>query len=523
MNKPNILLILADDMGFADLGCYGSEIRTPHLDALAAGGVRFSQMYNCARCCPSRAALLTGLYPHQAGVGAMVKNLGRPSYQGYLNDACVTFGEVLGQAGYATGYAGKWHTGGVWPRGDNGPARWRFDDPTHPTPFTRGFQRFYGNLAGGGSYFQPAAIVEQDRIVEQPDDFYTTDYYTTHAIAMMRAAHAAGRPFCTHVCYNAPHWPLHAWPADVERYRGVYGKGWDYFRTARHESLKGMGMLSARWPISPRDPDAPAWTDAPHRDWDALRMAAYAGMIECLDRNIGRLLDELRTMDAWENTWVIFLSDNGGCHEFLKPGAGAERELPRARDGRPVRFGNQPGLPPGSPDTFMSYDLPWANVSNTPFRLFKHWVHEGGIAAPCVMSWPARIKRSGITHAPAHIMDITASLIAAAGASYPESFNGRPIAPLEGEILLPLLDGLDWRRCRPMFWEHEGNRAVRRDQWKLVSRHNGPWELYDMTADRTELSDLVERYPDIVAELARLYGVWAERCGVMPWPLQSAG
>lgn len=517
-DQPNIVLMLADDMGFADLGCFGAEIPTPNLDALASNGWRFSQMYNCARCCPSRASLLTGLYPHQAGVGAMLQNQGTPAYQGYLRDDCVTIAEVLGKAGYFTGYTGKWHTGGVWPRREGDPKKWRFDDPTHPTPRMRGFERFYGNPSGGGSYFEPAAIAEDETLVELPDDFYTTDSYTTKALDMMDEATASQRPFFLHICYNAPHWPLHAKTADIERHRGVYEKGWDYFRTARHEELKGLGILSERWDISPRDPQVHAWEDEERKDWEALRMATYAAMVDCLDQNVGRVVRKLRELGQLENTILIFLSDNGGCHEFLPEGARKHDEVNRTRDGRHIRFGNIEGLTPGGVDTFMSYDRPWANVSNAPFRMFKHWVHEGGISAPFILSWPAKLREPAIVHEPCHIIDIAATCIDAAGADYPEQFGGKAVTPIEGESFLDLLDGNPWRRHEPIFWEHMGNEAVREDVWKLVRKKNGPWELYNLENDRTELHDLIGGEAERATRMRGMYDHWAERCGVLPRP-----
>lgn len=513
--RPNILLLLADDMGYSDIGCFGGEIATPNLDRLAAGGLRMSSVYNCARCCPSRASLLTGLHPHQAGIGHMVADRGLRAYQGYLTDDCATLAEVLGPAGYLTAYCGKWHSGGTWPRASGDAARWRFDDPTHPTPTRRGFERFYGNLAGGGSYFN-IHLAEQERVIELPGGFYTTDHYTAKALEYMDEARAQERPFFVHLCYNAPHWPLHALPEDIAKYRGRYRKGWDAIRTARHEQLKGMGILDARWDISPRDADAPAWSDVARKDWEDARMAVYAAMVDRLDQNVGRIVRHLEQTGQLDNTLILFLSDNGGCAEGVGVGPRA-MEVQTTRDGLPMRFGNDPSLEPGGPDTFMSYDLPWANASNSPFRRFKHWVHEGGISTPFVAHWPRGIPAGGIRHEAAHFVDIAATLYDVAGAAYPAERAGCRLQPLEGESLLPLLRGGAWQRQSPLFWEHEGNRAVRDGALKLVRRHPGAWELYDMEADRTELRDLAGRCPADVARLAAAYAAWAARCGVVEW------
>lgn len=513
--RPNILLLLADDMGFSDIGCFGGEIATPNLDRLAAGGMRMTSLYNCARCCPSRASLLTGLYPHQAGIGHMVENRGHRAYQGYLTDDCATLAEVLAPAGYHTALCGKWHTGGSWPRADGDAARWRFDDPTHPTPLSRGFDRFYGNLAGGGSYFN-IHLVEQDRVVELPEGFYTTDHYTSKALEAMDEARSLDRPFFVHLCFNAPHWPLHARPEDIAKYRGRYRQGWDVLRTARHERLKGMGLVDRSWEISPRDADAPPWQDVPHQEWEDARMAVYAAMVDRMDQNIGRVVRHLEATGQLDNTLILFVSDNGGCAEGVGIGPRA-MEIQTTRDRRPMRFGNDPSIEPGGPDTFMSYGLPWANASNSPFRRFKHWVHEGGISTPCVAHWPRRIPAGAIRHETVHFIDMAATLYDAARAPYPNELRGRRVQPLEGESFLPLLGGGPWQRVNPLFWEHEGNRAVREGALKLVCRHPGEWELYDMASDRTELRDLAARHPADVARLAKAYGEWAGRCGVMEW------
>ncbi|MFP4053436.1 MAG: arylsulfatase [Phycisphaerae bacterium] len=515
--RPNFLLILADDMGFSDLGCYGSTVRTPNLDDLAGRGVRFTQMYNCARCCPTRASLMTGLYPHQAGIGDMVSDKGiGPAYQGYLRQDTATIAEVLADAGYRTLHTGKWHAGGFWSRVDT--ETWRIGQPTHPLPVDRGFDEFYG-LPGGGSYFYPNPLMRGHDIIDVPEGFYTTDNYTDEMVKMIRRSVAEGEPFFAHVCYNAPHWPLHAWEEDIERYRGQFRNGWDAHRTARHEELKGMGILSDKWDISPRDEHAPLWEDAPHHDWEDARMATYAAMVDRLDQGVGRLLATLDELGVADNTVVMFLSDNGGSAEFLKENGRAEAELKTTRDGRSVKVGNVPGLEPGGPQTFMSYDVQWSNVSNSPFRLHKHWVHEGGISTPFILHWPAGLQGQGrIEHTPAHIIDIVATCLDLAGAEYPDEHHGRPVQPLEGESFAPLLRGQPWQRQQPICWEHEGNRAVRMGEWKLVSQwEKGGWELYDMNEDRTELHDLATVNAAKAADLEKVYEDWAHRVGVIPW------
>ena len=518
--KPNIIVILVDDMGYSDIGCFGAEIRTPNLDSLAEGGLRFSQMYNSARCCPSRAALLTGLNPHQAGIGHMVADLGVPEYQGYLKENAVTIAEALKADGYSTYMSGKWHVGGDYNLAD--PNSWTPSAPNFPTPTQRGFDRYFGILAGAGNFYFPKTLMAQDALVplSDLDDFYLTDAISDNAVSMIGEAVAQDSPFFMYVAYTAPHWPLHAHEEDIARYEGQYRSGWEELRASRHEKLKGEGLVDEKWEISPRDVDSPPWDDVDDPDWQDIRMAVYAAQIDRVDQGVGRILTALRSAGADDNTLIMFLSDNGGCAEFLAE----DGVMPQpARyggvnpDGNPVVVGNIPGLRPGGPQTFMSYDLPWANASNTPFRRFKRWTHEGGISTPFIMSWPARIREAGIVHSPVHLIDIMSTCLDAAGASQPTERAGQQTIPIEGESMLPAIDRGDWARERPIVWEHEGSRAVRQGRWKLVSAIGGGWELYDMELDRTELDDLYTRNRSKSRDLERIYEEWAERCGVLPW------
>ncbi len=521
-SRPNIIVILVDDMGYSDIGCFGSEIRTPNLDSLAAGGLRFSQMYNSARCCPSRAALLTGLNPHQAGIGHMVANLGVPEYQGYLKENAVTVAEALKADGYSTFMSGKWHVGGDYNLAD--PDSWTPSAPGFPTPTQRGFDRYFGILTGAGNFYFPKTLMDQDTLVPlaELDDFYLTDAITDNAVSMIGEGVAQDNPFFMYVTYTAPHWPLHALEEDIARYEGQYRGGWEELRTSRHENLKSDGVLDEKWEISPRDADSPPWDDVDDPDWQDIRMAVYAAQVDRVDQGVGRILAALRSAGVDDNTLIMFLSDNGGCAEFLAE----DGSLPQPSrysgvnpDGTPVVVGNVPGLRPGGAETFMSYDLPWANASNTPFRRFKRWTHEGGISTPFILSWPARIGEPGIVHSPVHLIDIMPTCLDAAGASQPAERAGQQTIPLEGESILPAIERRGWEREHPIVWEHEGSRAVRQGQWKLVSAIGGGWELYDMERDRTELDDLYARNRPKAQELERIYEEWAERCGVLPWPV----
>ena len=498
--RPNIVLIMADDMGFSDIGCYGGEIHTPNLDTLAAGGLRFTQFYNAARCCPTRASLLTGLYPHQAGIGHMVGNKGYPPYQGYLNEHCLTIAEAMKLGGYRTLMSGKWHVG------ENRP-HW---------PVDRGFDKYFGLISGGANYFditktKAKGVKRQMAMDDKPytppkEGFYLTDAFSDNAVKFIDQYGRGPEPFFLYLPYTAPHWPLHALPEDIAKYKGKYMKGWDKLREERRERMIRMGIISDKWPLSPRDATTWPWAEEKNKELLDLKMAVYAAQIERMDYGIGQVLDKIKQIGARDNTLVLFLADNGGCAE-----------------GGPVGFDNRKnGLPPGGVDSYMSYGLSWANASNTPFRRYKHWVHEGGISTPLIAYWPSVIKNSGsLTHQPGHIIDIMATCLDAAGVEYPKTYKGNTLTPLEGKSLLPIFKGKQREPHEAIYWEHEGNRAARQGKWKLVSIHGKPWELYDLETDRTELNDLANKYPEKVEQLKTLYRNWANRCGVLPWPIKK--
>lgn len=514
--KTNILVILSDDLGFSDLGCYGGEAQTPNIDSLAENGLRYTQFYNTAKCCPSRASLLTGLYPHQADIGHMMLNDGIDGYLGDLNPNTVTIAEALGRGGYATYMSGKWHVT-------------RFvDGPKHNWPRQRGFDDFYGIIGGAANYYQPRTLTRNnERIKPQGDDYFLTDVITDEAVRQLRehAAHKSDKPFFQYVAYTAPHWPLHAHEEDIAKYKGRFDAGWDELRTQRLRRMIDMGIIHERWSLSERDPRVEPWVDTEHKEWQARRMEVFAAQIDRMDQGIGRILSTLKETGQWENTLIVFLSDNGGCTEELRDDYVGRRVrtgisilgTAKTRDGRDVRFGNEPSIMPGSEDTYVSYGVPWANVSNTPFRLYKRWVHEGGIATPLIVHWPAGIQAAGeLRHQPAQLPDIMSTFLDIAGVEYPASYNGRDVKPAEGFSMRPTFTNQPHSR-KVLFWEHEGNRAVRKGKWKLVSMFPGDWELYDMEVDRTELDDVSGDYPDVVQELRRLYDEWAIKRNVRPW------
>ena len=502
-HRPNILLILADDLGFSDLGCYGSEIATPNLDRLAAGGLRFTQFYNCARCCPTRAALLTGLYPHQAGVGHMCQDWHRPGYTSGLNDHCTTIAELLREAGYRCYHVGKWHVGGV----EGARAGVRHTNAPNNFPLDRGFDRFYGT-GGGGSYFQPEVLyLERQRIRPGPD-YYITDALSDYAVRFLEDHFQSHRdaPFFLHLCYTAPHFPLHAKPADIAKYRGRYRDGWDALREHRFARQRELGVIDREWKLSPRDPVAVAWAnvpDAQKEEWD-LRMAVYAAMIDCMDQGIGRVLEAVKKTGAEQDTLVLFLSDNGASAEFLDTWPNPAR-------------GHQPGSVTGTRESHRCLEVGWANAANTPFREHKMWVHEGGISTPLIAYWPGHISTPGhLTHAVGHVIDLMPTCLALAGAVYPPTFSTRRLTTLPGKSLVPVLHG-EALGERTLAWEHEGNAAIRIGDWKLVRQFKRKWQLYDLKHDRTETTDLADQRPDKCQELGARWQQWADEVGVVPW------
>ncbi len=494
--RPNVVLILADDMGYSDVGPYGGEIRTPNLDRLAAGGLRFRRFYNNAKCSPTRASLLTGLYPHQAGMGDLAS--GRPGepgpYQGYLPESSVTIAEALRAAGYRTSMSGKWHVG---------------DRPDH-WPRRRGFDRYFGLVSGATSYYE--LLPEPGRVREmvledEPwrpagDGFYATDAYTDYAVERIRehAREGAGRPFFLYLAYTAPHFPLHALPGDVARYARRYDEGWDAIRAERFARMRLLGVTDERHRLSPRPDTVPAWEAAADRADEARRMAVYAAMVDRMDQGIGRVLRALEETGTAEDTLVLFLSDNGGCAEDV-----AGRRL------------HDPRVPIGDRGSYAAYREPWAWVSNTPFRLYKNWVHEGGILTPLIARWPRGLRRPGrLTDEVGHVIDVLPTLLDLAGVPYPPPSGGRDAPPLEGRSLAAVFrDETPPARGAPLFWAYGGSWAVREGDWKLVydGARRTREELFDLAADPAELVDLAASHPERATALRRLWLSWAERVG----------
>lgn len=505
--RPNILIILADDLGWSDLGCYGGEIRTPNLDSLAQGGLRFTQFYNSARCSPSRAAILTGLHPHQAGF---------PNLSGVLPDHCVTIPEALKSTGYRSYMVGKWHLS-------------RESSPTR-----RGFDEFYGMLGGFNTCWEESP--HYTRLPEgsgkrayAPGEFYSTDVFGDYALDFIDDAAKANRPWFFYLAFNAPHFPLHAKDEDIVRYEKLYAQGWDRIREGRLARQKELGLMPGDLKLTPRsnipsnlfnpqtgwaDKDNPAWDSLPaERRADlARRMAVFAAMVDRMDQNIGRILVRLKDTGQFDNTLVFFLSDNGACAEWDPWGfdgvSGPKNILHTGDDLKKV----------GGPDSYVSYGSAWANACNTPFRLYKHYGHEGGTNTPLIVHWPAglRTKPGAVTREAGHITDLMPTVLELAGASYPRE----RVLPPEGVSLVPVFKG-EGMPPRQIFMEHEGNRAVREGRWKLVALKDKPWELYDIEVDPTEMNDLAAREADRIARMVKAWEDWADRCSVRSRPVAS--
>lgn len=504
--RPNIILIMSDDMGYSDIGCFGGEIDTPNLDSLAENGVRFSQFYNAARCCPTRASLMTGLYPHQSGIGHMTNvpgnpsshDLGLPAYRGFLNHNNVTLAELLKSNGYETYMSGKWHLG---------------MDKKEQWPLQRGFDKFYGILAGASNYFKPEGkrgiSLNNEQIEILDDDYYTTDAFTNYAIEFVDESESNknGRPFFLYLAYTAPHWPLQAPKEKVDKYLSRYKEGWEDIRVKRYAKMTEMGLVDKKWSLSGQD--AVAWNglNDSQREELSLRRAIYAAQIDQMDENIGKLVAHLKENQTLDNTMLIFLNDNGACAEGGMLGGGNSEDL-LTKNGY-----------------FLSYGQAWANSSNTPYRKYKHWVHEGGISTPMIVHWPNKINvglRGKIINEYGFLPDIMSTLVDAANLDYPTEYRGNVIPPMEGKSFFPLLLGKQGPiHTEPIFWEHEGNKAVRLGNYKLVMEWkasvNNKWELYDIQEDRSETINLAKELPEKVNQMEAMWNDWAKAKKVMPW------
>lgn len=483
--EPNIVVIMVDDLGYSDIGYFGSEINTPNIDRLAINGLSFRNFYNAGRCCPSRASLLSGLYPHQAGMGGMVSE-GETDpdpgpYQGYLTHEYPSMAQQLKKAGYKTFMSGKWHVG-------ERPQHW---------PLKYGFDKYFGLISGASSYFEiikekrTRKMVHNDTLWTPPDSgFYMTDAIADTAAAYINGHQASESPFFLYIAFTAPHWPLHAMEEDVERYEGIYDNGWDVIREKRFSKMKESGLLLDSHQITPVDEHIPSWEDLADKGEWTRKMQVYAAMVDRMDQGVGRILDALEDEGVLENTVIFFLSDNGGSAENI--------------DARNL---HQDGSVIGQKGSYVSYDLPWANVSNTPYYKYKSWTHEGGIITPLIVHWPEGIKRKGTVSSYAgHIVDIAATSMDLAG------INDKN---LEGESLQPLFTR-EFNNNREIYWEHFGKKAMRKGNWKIVNEGGSDdWHLFDLYKDPTEMIDLSAQYPETLNKLIKKYNKWSKRVGVI--------
>ncbi len=537
---PNIVIIMGDDMGFSDIGCYGSEIQTPNLDKLAVNGLRFTQFYNTARCCPTRASLLSGMYQHQAGIGLMTGDNKLPGYRGELGRDVVSIAEALGLDGYRNYMSGKWHvTRHVRPQG-----------PKENWPLQRGFDKFYGTIIGAGSFYDPATLCRGNTFITpendkeyQPKTYYYTDAISDNAVTFLKehAEESPDKPVFLYLPYTTAHWPMHALPEDIAKYKGKYDGGYDPIRAARFKRVKEMGLVKDSVKLSKRPDD---WEKASNKEWEIRNMEVYAAMIDNMDQGIGRVVAEFKRQGTLENTLIFYLQDNGACAEGFgrykskrpyrtdykplgKDGFQAKIWPPmQTRDGRPVR--NGPDVMAGPADSFTGVSRGWANVSNTPFREYKHFAHEGGISTPLIACWPKGIDSSlngKLVHQPGHLIDLMATCLDVAGVPHPKEFAGHKIQPLEGVSLRPAFQGNKLGRKDALYFDHHLNGAIRDGEWKLVrygqaSREASvrAWELYDMEKDRSETNNLAKEHPEKVKDLEAKWEKWAVRARVKPWP-----
>ena len=537
--KPNVIVILTDDMGYSDIGCFGSEIKTPNIDKLADNGLRFTHFYNTARCSPSRASLMTGLYPHQAGMGFLSNyNYDEAGYIDDLSKNAVTMAEVFKQKGYATYMSGKWHLN----------KEKSIPKDRSNWPLQRGFDRFFGMLIGSGSFYDPGTLMSDNAFIAPEKDFYLTHAITDNVVRFIDE-NPKEKPFFCYIAYTAAHWPLQAPESDILKYKGFYNKGWDETRKQRFEKLKKLGIINNNAVLTARGVAIPEWKNEPMKEWQARRMEVYAAMVDIMDQGIGKIISTLEKKGELENTVIFYMHDNGGCAETLNSN---EAEIPLTaeqkkgkpfakdsiflgkiptytRDGAFIRSGK--GVMPGPANTWTAYGEEWANVSSTPFRLYKHFVHEGGIATPLIIHWPKGIKAKGkLRSQPGHLIDIMATCVDIAELQYPTNFNGNTIHPLEGKSLVPAFNNKPIDR-EFIFWEHEGNRALRIGKWKLVSKtqkqkkfspnDENAWELYDMNSDPSEVNNLALKFPKKVKTMAAFWEKEALRTLAKPWPWGS--
>lgn len=528
--RPNIILILADDMGYSDIGCYGGEIATPNIDYLAANGLRFTQFYNNSRCCPTRASLLTGIYSHDAGIGNMSNDQHQPGYQGHLLDNTVTLAEMLKAAGYHTGMAGKWHVSNtlVQPTPE-AQLKWLDHQEEHPLfspleqyPTNRGFEKFYGTLWGVVDYFDPFSLVSgTEPVTHLPPNYYHTDAINDSAASFIRQFSRDDQPFFLYVAENAPHWPVQALPEDIKKYKDTYTKGWEAIRQERYRRMIRKGIIDpATHPLPPMEHDT-QWAKNPNKEYDARAMAVHAAMIDRMDQGIGRIIKALRESGRLENTIIVFLSDNGASPELCANfGPGFDRPA-ETRDGRKIIYPADKRTLPGPETVYGSIGPVWANVSNTPYRYWKIESYEGGMRTPMVVYWPKgmRAPKGSLTAQLGHVMDFMPTFAMLAKTQYPTRSHGHLTPTMDGSSLLAILQGNQREGYNLLFNEHNNRRYLRSGDWKIVSTNTDTtWHLYNLRDDATETKDLAAKYPDRVSQMNHDWQELAREHHVYPKP-----
>lgn len=528
--RPNIIVILADDLGYSDLGSYGGEIQTPNLDNLAMNGIRFTSFYNTSRCCPTRASLLTGVYNQQAGIGQMTTDMNLPGYRGHITDNVVTLAEVLKDAGYRTAMTGKWHVSTTIQQADKeAQLKWLNHQASHPYfspvdqyPVNRGFEKYYGNIFGVVNFFDPFSLVNGTQPVESvPQGYYHTDALNDSAAAYVREFSKGDEPFFLYLAHTAPHWPLQALPEDISKYENTYKSGWDAIREARYKKMVELGLVDpATTALSPRMGKELSWEANPDKEWDARAMAVHAAMVDRMDQGIGRLIATLKETGELDNTLILFLSDNGASPEnSMRYGPGFDRPS-QTRDGRVIHYPVNKKVLPGADTSFASIGDRWANVCNTPYQFAKAQSYEGGVRTPVIAYWPAGIKEKGkITRQLGHVMDFMPTVVELADARYPTEYKGKSIQPFTGISLVSALKGSETTMDRALYNEHFGARYVREGEWKMVSLSgDSTWHLYKIQEDEAELNDVAGKHPDVVSRLAAQWQNWARTHQVFPKP-----
>lgn len=530
IKRPNILVILADDLGYSDIGCYGGEVKTPNLDRLAKNGVRFTHFYNTSRSCPTRASLLTGLYPHQAGVGRMTFDDHKPGYRGTMTHNGVTIAEVLKENNYNTAWVGKWHVAETPLRPDQ--RQWlahqvKHDEfaPKENYPINRGFQDCYGTIYGVVDYFDPFSLIHgEDPVESVPDNYYSTIALSDTAVAYVNKYAKSDKPFFMYLAYHSPHWPLHALPEDIKKYENRYRCGWQKIREERYNRQKKMKLFGDCDNFLSERQFNDSWETNPDKEWDAYAMAVHAAMIDRMDQGIGKVIDALEKNGQLDNTLILFMSDNGCSNEDCQNYPEGENDRPaETRDGRKIVYPRNKEVLPGPETSYASVGAKWANVANTPFRFWKAKTYEGGICTPMIAHWPKGIKlpKGSINTSYCHVIDIMATCLELSGSKYPSKYNGYDIQPYMGLSMKSIFDTGKLSTKRDLYFEHFNEKAlIDSEGWKIVqpAKNNGDWELYNLNSDRSEMHNLADKYPDRVKEMLLRYDKWEKQCKVVPRP-----